>query len=118
MTREMAPIWKLWWTIATLSTVMIVTLVYVDRRTKAQAQPNNCTTVCNSAGQCVTRCGFGYQMDLTPPPLVEPTVFNRSYVICPFLPPCWRDGQPLDGHTGQPLPHEKAQALIIRRTGQ
>jgi|SRR5262245_7701031 len=113
----MVPIWRLW-AIAVLGTLLIATLVTLDMRTKARSQThNNCTTVCDSAGQCVTRCGFGYQMDMTPPPLVEPAVFNRSYVICPVMPPCWRDGQPLDGLTGQPLPYEKAQALIKSRTG-
>jgi len=111
----MAPI-KTLLTVAVLGTLMIAALVCLDMRTKAPAQSSNCTEVCNSAGQCVTRCG-GYQMDTTPPPLVGPAVLNRSYTICPILPPCWQDGRPLDGATGKPLPYEEAQALIKSRTG-
>lgn len=69
----------------------------------AQAQTrNNCTTICNSSGQCVTRCGFGYQMEETPPPEVEPVA--RSMVICPFFGPCWKDGEPTDA-AGVPITH-------------
>jgi predicted membrane-bound dolichyl-phosphate-mannose-protein mannosyltransferase len=74
----------------------------------AQAQTrNNCTTICNSSGQCTTRCGFGYSEELhpqihhwlnsqEPPKRVE--AMAVGYVICPFGPPCWRDGRRcLDG---------------------
>lgn len=42
---------------------------------------------------------------------------DRKYpVICPYLPPCWRNGRPLDA-AGNPLPYEQAEALIKSRTG-
>jgi hypothetical protein len=39
----------------------------------------------------------------------------RMPVICPFFPPCWRDGRPVDA-VGNPSSIEETAALIDSRT--
>src|SRR5262245_40046516 len=37
---------------------------------------------------------------------------RTGYVICPYVPPCWRDGVPIHGATGEPFSIEETEALI------
>jgi hypothetical protein len=64
----MAQIWRLWWRIAVLGLFSLAVATHVTTRTPSMAKPA--------------------------PESVKPSEYP---VICPFAPPCWRNGEPIVG---------------------